>query len=81
MSPTTSRAAVSGTAQERLHQQDVDHRGLVDPQKVAVELSPSRLKTPPLGSISSSRWIVFLMLAATLVRPPVSELGLPSFVA
>ena len=38
MSPTISRAAVSGDCgEQRAHEHDVDHRGFVDDQQIAVE--------------------------------------------
>jgi hypothetical protein len=59
------RRVVRNRFHERLHQQDVDHRGLVDDEQIAIEgISALRLKPPLLGSTSKSRWIV---LASTPV--------------
>ena len=84
ISPTISSAAfVRHRLEQRVHQQHVDHRGLVDDQQVAVERALAfRLKPPPLGSTSSRRWIVlascpvvsFSRLAARPVGAPSRRL-------
>ena len=81
MSPTISSAAASGVAFiSACISMHVDHRGLVDDQQVAVEgLSSLRLNPPPLGSTSSSRWIVFAsMPVASVMRLAARPVGAQS---
>ena len=51
---------VGHRAQQRAHQQNIDHPGLVDDQEIAVErvlLGPA--ESPGPGSVSNRRWMVF----------------------
>ena len=54
------RRVVRRRLHQRLHQHNVDHRGLVDHEQVAIEgIFDLRLNPPLLGSTSRSRWMVF----------------------
>ena len=60
-----------------MHQQDVDHRGLVDHEKVAVErIIIVAFEPAALGSTSSSRWMVLAsMPVASFMRLAARPVG------
>jgi hypothetical protein len=60
MSPTIKKRPYLALPARRLHQHDIDHRGLVDYQQVAIErIVLATFKATASGSTSSSRWMVW----------------------